>query len=665
MNALKGFRMEITKGFTNMNFKEIIDKRKWLILVFMSIIGLALSYLTVNATFIINADVSNSPVVWDEINKHGIGILHDWLATPDNWYFSNYPIHFLAFSIFGSSPGVIIGISVLQQYFIALIASIIIKRETKSNLAYIAIPVLCLFSWVAHNLGYISHPFSHNLINGYGLLCVYLYSINRNLRSISIDLLILILSVAAAVSDPWFVAAFYIPMMICSITDTFVYKVRSKLSLLIPALTGVIIFSHVIENYLKLPIGHFELGKLSEIPSKLYWVLYGLGENASLIPYESISVFIISGIAWSSYYIYSLIKSRSADYLTIIFFFSSCGILGAFLLGNVPASPSSARFFTNLTYISIITAITTLIRHKDRVSFVIIFMLIISSAFSYISNKPHTAEVQDFVDSHGLSPKTSEIIQFLDKNNLHYGFGPYWGMQAISIGWVTHGDFTVRPAYFDKSTGEMKYPGRAQTFNHWYEAESQPDVVPQFIAVMNDKEECPDVNLCISGVTEQFGKPDRTEKFAGATFLIYNKKLLGYNRIDISGEGNVDLGVKSDKNVWKGFRSKEDGFRWTSGKNVEIFLSSDKWKQSSFEIVGTSYQPLSGSVYVNGKKTGVFSNQPGDVSIKVKAENEGSGNNIDIRIIFDKVISPKEAGINTDTSNLGIAVKTIRYNISV
>jgi len=628
------------------------------------IIGALLSYLSVNNTFTVNADVSNSPVVWNEIQLFGLSVLGDWAATPDNWYFSNYPIHFLIFSLLGaSSPTVIMLISVVQLLLMATVSALIILSITKSNLSYLAIPLFCSFGWESHVMGYIAHPFSHNLINGYGLLCVLLYLYNKQKSTLKLDFTIFIITVLASVSDPWFVAAFYIPILCGYLSDVYFFKSKSKRSLIFPLLSGVIIFSHVIEKLLNLPIGHFELGSLDQIPEKIYWVLYGLGENASIAPAENQSLLVASGVIWFILYAYNVLKTKEINTYTIITVLSIMGILGAFLLGSVPASPSSARFFTNITYIIILSSVASFIKSRSGINAVVLIFFICTSLFSHINSKSRIPEIQDFVATHGEELSTNEIVSFLKENDLHYGFGPYWGMQANAIGWATNNDFIVRPAYFDAKSGEMKYPGRAQSFSHWYNPENQPDAVPQFIAVMSDKEECPDLNLCISGVQEQFGKADKDIVFHGAHVLVYNHKILGFNRLSVSGNGAINLGIKEDKNIWKGFRSKEEGFRWTSGKDVEIYLSSSQWKSANIEIQGGTYQDLSGVISVNGGKERSFSLAAGEVSLTINSENRTDSDDLNVKIHFNQVKSPKEAGINSDTAKLGIAVKRIKYDI--
>ena len=110
--------------------KHLINKKS-IEIVILLLCAISISYLSY-IYFRIDADGVNGPVVWLEFKEHGFKSLTDWNPTPDNWYFTLYPVYFLFYLILGSygAPMLIFG-SAFFAFSVIIIASTISKKLNK------------------------------------------------------------------------------------------------------------------------------------------------------------------------------------------------------------------------------------------------------------------------------------------------------------------------------------------------------------------------------------------------------------------------------------------------------------------------------------------------------------------------------------------------------
>ncbi len=64
-------------------------------IIFAVIASYALTY----RYFPVEPDASSSPLIWRAFLTEGITAFKDWKPTPDNWYFTVYPINFIFFNL--------------------------------------------------------------------------------------------------------------------------------------------------------------------------------------------------------------------------------------------------------------------------------------------------------------------------------------------------------------------------------------------------------------------------------------------------------------------------------------------------------------------------------------------------------------------------------------
>jgi hypothetical protein len=493
-------------------------KNKELILTVICLLtGMAASIWVVNLNFLADSDVANSPTVWHEITQHGWSVMRNWRPTIDNWYFSAYPIHFLLFELTGgTSPEILRWLSIAQLFLCAVLAAMICYERSNNSLSFLLVPFFCGLSHYAQVSGYVAHPFSHNLTNLYGLLCVYLYLVNLRHRSLLIDVVLYLLVIAASVSDPWLLAAFYLPLLLVNFYEIFGLKIRPFKGLVAPVLTGIVLFTHSVERIFHLPVAHFSLGSPQQMIDNARWLLYGLGGMLNLFVAERDSLFMISAAIVLVLYLSSINKPSRISNVDFLILMSVFGISSAFILSSTPGAYVSARFFVNIVYLIISVIFLHAVSHR-KIMLVPLLILMISG---YASNFIQTP----LRDSPSIS---SDIIAFMQAHNLDYGYGPYWGTDALATGWRSDWHQIIRPVTFDTSTGFINFTGRPQTFDNWYQFGADKAWKRQFVAIYNDGEQCRDITICLAGVKKQFGQPDETLRFRDTTFYIYNKSLIG------------------------------------------------------------------------------------------------------------------------------------------
>jgi hypothetical protein len=55
-----------------------------------------------------------------------------------------------------------------------------------------------------------------------------------------------------------------------------------------------------------------------------------------------------------------------------------------------------------------------------------------------------------------VSNDVPELGKFLEQNDLTYGYGPYWGSEALMMNWMTNGKVTIRPVSFYNSPDRVR-----------------------------------------------------------------------------------------------------------------------------------------------------------------------------------------------------------------
>lgn len=466
-----------------------------------------------------DADAANSPIVWRAFLEKGFSAFHEWKPTFDNWYFTVYPINFLLFFAFGSDGlAPLLLSSVIFIFVINICSTLIVKKESGSIIAIIAIVCLTFSSPDLYRNGYLSHPFSHNSTNAYGFVVFISYLYTKKKKNITPVILCSILSLMASISDPWFLPAFFLPMII---TEIFYLKLtenkNEKINIVLYFITFTIAASNIIQKVLDLPTHEFSIASFSQIIENINNSIILSSKILPLYPYYGNLMAYISFLVWIVILIFSLyICVRSGGLSRIIAIFSTLSIAGIYASSIIGDQVPHQRFYLNITPMIVILLCISASKVKNKLTIIPLLIMLIISIITYTN--------------HDITIKTknnpvNDYMMFLSKNNLTYGYGSFWGM-SMGVNWFSDGRIHITPVYFNSKTGEVNFKDvRVQTMKYWHTAEFIENKPPrQFIAISkgDSGDTCSDVSLCVNAVKSQIGKPDEILDYDDIKILIFN-----------------------------------------------------------------------------------------------------------------------------------------------
>lgn len=525
------------------------------------IVALYLSLKVILEWMRIDADTSLPLILWHGVHTHGLAWLKDFVFTPDNWLFSIIPVDFLGFTLLGAKPAVVL-LSGWLIFISAAFISGVIAWQLNAKRASFGIPLALLSAgFYAHRCGFVSYPVSHNVTNLFGLVTVSLllrwmqWQKNRSL------FLMLALLAAGAVSDPWMVAAYSLPIILLSMLLLLSSpKTMDRAACVKLFLISVVALAAV-------PSGFF--GLLNFIPSlrqpfhfprnhdswKLLWdnsifLIKDLGGLLNIVPLHHANYFDFGLVSIGAIGMLFVINIAEAGWKNILasktrfvfFLFSPISIGGtslAFLMGlpfvGGHASDDSARFVLNGLYLIVIGLgvlmdlnweKSTRMRRIFDMAVVGLFLIAGNVSTAWWWTKP------------GLTfanKDTENLIKFLRRYHLSYGYGVYWGSRANAVTGVSDSEIRIRPVRFDERSGRMFIGDRNQVSRRWYRPEDIPYGQKEyFVAVGHDGEECADVGRCMRGLREQFGSPAKILRYNSfyppLLILVWDHPLLGYQR---------------------------------------------------------------------------------------------------------------------------------------
>src|SRR5208337_4695470 len=354
------------------------------------ILGLYGSLKVVTSLSKIDSDNSISMMLWYGVNAHGLAWLKDWRFTPGNWLLSTIPFHFLGFMIFGPKPAVVILSGWLIFIFSAFISGAI-AWQLKAKKAAIIIPLALLFlGYYSHGWGFVSSPGSHNITNLFGLVALYLILKWSQRPGVLKLLAVLAILIAGAVSDPWMLAAYNLPLALVGVVFLMfpfasVNRVDGLKLLLVSIVSIASVKTKMFGMLDFLPRLHFVPGQWVTINNNIVFLIKDLGHLLNIVPFYKSNDFlpaILTLVVILSLLIFSVFravksddqvnipkrqgarrkglsrKSRNpvrAEPRTIAFIcfaiFSIGGIVLAFVISNIEAMDYSGRFLVNCIYL--------------------------------------------------------------------------------------------------------------------------------------------------------------------------------------------------------------------------------------------------------------------------------------------------------------------------
>jgi hypothetical protein len=233
-----------------------------------------------------DSDVSYSAMLWQGIHRYGLIFLKSANPTPDNWLFSLIPIFFALFSIFGVNAYVLILVGWLIYAISAILTGIIVKKVTNNSLLSFVAMVLSLFVGVYdYSASWMVYSNTHNISMLWTLasLLITIQIFSKQAKSkikIVYFVLIFIITFMAGFSDPWFNAAFNLPMILALLLIYFQDKEQrqnSKIVISLIVLSWFISYTRLFGILSFCPRSHFVfVSSLNEFLNHLLWYFYVL-----------------------------------------------------------------------------------------------------------------------------------------------------------------------------------------------------------------------------------------------------------------------------------------------------------------------------------------------------------------------------------------------------
>ncbi len=179
------------------------------------------------------------------------------------------------------------------------------------------------------------------------------------------------------------------------------------------------------------------------------------------------------------------------------------------------------RFFPNLYFFGVLLVGMAVAQSWERLHVAVktavmayALLLIASGLASYPRLWTGQAPIQ-------TSNSITDFGSFLERNGLTYGYGPYWGSEALAMNWMTGGRVTIRPVAFTNNPNQVDnfHP---QEFNLWYVPGDEPAGTPEtFLVINDDGENCASVESCVATAIRQFGAPSRQLTYGNSVVLVW------------------------------------------------------------------------------------------------------------------------------------------------
>ena len=504
-----------------------------------------LSLKTVFALVAAGPDALLSLTLWQGVKSGGWEWLTHFIFTPDNWLLSIIPFNFLCFALLGAQPGLVI-FSGWLVYALAALTCGALAQTLGARRAAILLPILLLcLGLFTQTHGFASYPTSHDVTNLYGLAALLCALRGLRHKNDAYAPLVLLLCLLGTLSDPWMIPAYDAPMALMGLALLWRFRRRVPAHrvrelLLGTALILLLLRTHLMALFGFLPAVSAKFASPALAAHNGAVLLRDLGGLFNLLPWEYSAPMLQGSLCLGVWAIAALTASLGArraglrqNRLLLVFILTGGLSMAAsttcVTLINVPMAGFSARFVLNVLYL-FITLLAIMLdlgwqsfNNWTKTGFSAVMLLFFIAGLASTApawRKPGFA-VQD--------RQVENRIEFLTKNHLDYGYGPYWGALANAVTALSHGKIILRPVMFNTRNGMMTAVVRAQSSLNWLTAQDIPRGQKNFfIWVADDGEECPNIRLCLAGITTQFGPPVRVLHDGAASILVWHHALLGY-----------------------------------------------------------------------------------------------------------------------------------------
>ncbi len=514
----------------------------YLLFVSLLLIG-AYNALLLTVHFVsVDADSTDTAMLWYGFHDHGWNFIKTWRYTQDNWLLSLFSWHSLLFYFFPFSPKLIIlsgwGIFLADVFLCSYIA-----YQLGSRVACLLAPILWLFagSFLYIN-GSLTYPITHNITFFFGLLAV-LFTILWLQKKNKLALYGVFLTIViGGLSDPWFLPCFSAPF----ITATFWFMRKKTLpknesSDWIPLFIVIVIaillnFTKILGLFLFLSSVAYKVAKGHEILKHIYILIKNAGWYFQVFPGHSSWTALASLLIFFGLISLSILKIRQHGCTTReqLFFFIFAGaslvlLTISFLLSSGLDHDGSLdyfRYFLNFFFWSIL-GFSLIIEFNWFYLSKISKMSVISVAILYVitglsTSAPLWKKPINFVSNDQLWHQN--FINTMIAHGWSYGYADYINANVFTA--LSNNRIRVRPVFFEN--GKMFWVNRKQLSPLWYTSEDIPKDQKTFFiffhpSVLNKGIQ--DLNIVGKNLIEQYGPPSQTLPYDDGMIMVWNHPL--------------------------------------------------------------------------------------------------------------------------------------------
>lgn len=502
-------------------------------------LGVWISLCYAFRTWTPDPDIVAPLVVYEGVRQHGLEFLTSWHYTQDNWLFSLVPLTSVAFSVFGTSPVVMVGFGWAIFFASVAMTAVIVSRLEGWWAAGLLASILLFANFDALGIvGFLTHPVTHNISMAWGLGVVILA-----LRLVTRYSTLLLLAFATAlfadvVSDPWAAATIAVPIIIVTAflhllhrrTPQGVSAAKICIAAIVSSAAAHTRFFGLLGF---LPQSDLSLGSVEDVGRNLLWmgeilgVLYNIVPGGDKLARPVVVVSLLCFAAILSVSVVALLRRiKSAPIEKQFVFGVACmsilGVAAAFLISRWEPMQGMmlGRFFVNVYYFSALIVFMAASGFRGAFGRVWQTFFLAYAALFIVSGICSNPVAWANRPSVPRNEPAAELAQFLKDNGLRYGYGPYWGSYGLAMDWLTNGAITVRPVYFLGIENGIS-SGRSQTSDLWYSGRESAAGQPTFLLIRADGENCPDVTACVEQAQHQFGEPAKILIFKDMKVLVW------------------------------------------------------------------------------------------------------------------------------------------------
>ena len=474
-----------------------------IILIGFTLFGLGCK-LAISLNKSLDSDNVNPGIMSMEIWKHCNYLLYDfYLPSNCTHIFSEVvPFYLLPEILTNFNPVAFRCIGFVLFALIILVYAYIVYLATNSWIKSLVFSALMANLTPVSYINY-STPVNHNgVIFFIGLLLVIAFSkrVGDNIKLI----LFTVITTLIILSDTLIILWFVIPLFIYYVLFYRQKNLRSNASMIIVCGIGVIAFivkTLFVDYYVIAPMHLQSPTTIINVNIPLYLngllMLYNGSIYQSINGLSGIGILEILFMVFTMLLIYLVYKNHTRDIngklllVYTIFFISSVIMLIAYIFTDYAIDIETTRYliFTGL-FFYVLIAVS--FNEKSRLYLYFIIALLALLAISNISYV-NALDGQPNKEQYGL-------IDFLQANSLHYGYGNYWTSNVIT--YLSSENVTIRPINFNDNV-KLNDTSKIMAYK-WFSNDSWYDYQPDEYFIIIDKDQSIQTQF-IAGYTRSHG----------------------------------------------------------------------------------------------------------------------------------------------------------------